>query len=70
MKLFLILIALRVMALPSVVYARVDPQELGLLTMVTNYTFHSICNDFDNPDPYFDEAVPNLLQITHSDQRR
>ena len=69
MKLFPILIALGVMALPSVVHARVDPQELGLLTMVTNYTFHSICNDFDNPDPYFDEAVPNLLQITHSNQR-
>ena len=57
MKLFPILIALGVTVLPSAVYARIDPQELELLTMVTNYTFHSICNDFNNPDPYFDESV-------------
>ncbi len=57
MKPFPTLIALGTALLPSFVYARLDPQELSLLTMVTNYTFHSICNDFHNPDLYFDESV-------------
>lgn len=59
MKLFPIFVAVGVTLLPSFVYARLDPQELSLLTMVTNYTFRSICKDFENPDPYFDEAVRN-----------
>jgi len=58
MKLIPLCIALGVTLLPSLVHARLDPQELSHLTMVTNYTFHSICNDFNNPDFYFDEAVP------------
>lgn len=58
MKLIPLCIALGVTLLPSFVHARLDPQELSHLTMVTNYTFHSICNDFNNPDFYFDEAVP------------
>ena len=57
MKFFQACIALSTTLLPSIVIARLDPQELGLLTMITNYTFHSICNDFSNPDIYFDEAV-------------
>ena len=61
MKFLQAYVALSATVLPSIVFARLDPQELGLLTMVTNYTFHSICNDFNNPDLFFDEAVPQPI---------
>lgn len=34
-----------------------SPSSLPLLTRGTDYTFHSICADFHNPDIYFDEMV-------------
>lgn len=34
-----------------------NPDELHLLTRGTDYTFHSICADFKNPDLFFDEWV-------------
>lgn len=34
-----------------------DADELHLLTRGTDYTFHSICADFKNPDLFFDEWV-------------
>lgn len=34
-----------------------NADELHLLTRGTDYTFHSICADFKNPDLFFDEWV-------------
>ena len=34
-----------------------NPDEIHLLTRGTDYTFHSICADFKNPDLFFDEWV-------------
>ena len=43
---------------PSAIARRgLSPSSLGLLTRGTDYTFHSICADFHNPDIYFDEMV-------------
>ena len=46
----------------SIVYARrgLDPDDIHLITRGTDYTFHSICADYKNPDLFFDEWVPIL----------
>ena len=51
--------ALIVFAFLCVANARrgLDADELHLLTRGTDYTFHSICADFKNPDLFFDEWV-------------
>ena len=41
-----------------------NPDELHLLTRGTDYTFHSICADFKNPDLFFDEWVHALISLT------
>ena len=49
----------------AVVTARrgLNPSSLSLLTRGTDYTFHSICADFHNPDIYFDEMVLFALSL-------
>jgi len=43
---------------PMVIARRgLSPSSLSLLTRGTDYTFHSICADFHNPDVYFNEVV-------------
>ena len=57
---------LYLISLPSsTVYAlpALDPEDIHLITRGTDYTFHSICADYKNPDLFFDEWVLNLLSL-------
>ncbi|KAL8793669.1 MAG: hypothetical protein Q9195_003718 [Heterodermia aff. obscurata] len=51
------LLALTLLLSNTTVHARrgLDPEDLYLLTRGTDYTFHSICADYKNPDLFFDE---------------
>lgn len=47
---------------PKVIARRgLSVSSLSPLTRGTDYTFHSICADFHNPDVYFDEVVIHPL---------
>ena len=53
--------------LPNItVYARrgLDPEDIHLLTRGTDYTFHSICADYKNPDLFFYEWVPTFPSLS------
>jgi hypothetical protein len=52
---------------PKVIARRgLSVSSLSPLTRGTDYTFHSICADFHNPDVYFDEVVIHPLSDSFS----
>lgn len=34
-----------------------NPNAIPRLTVITNFTFHALCDKLQNPDPFFDESV-------------
>lgn len=34
-----------------------NPNQIPRLTLITDYTFHALCDKLQNPDPFFDESV-------------
>lgn len=51
------LLTLSTILQPATARRGLNPGSLPLLTRGTDYTFHSICEDFHYPDLFFDELV-------------